>query len=326
MPTKRWLEFEQDAYRFMNASMHKKIPADTYKVESDNSGAYLVKHEISQDKLYLVEDTIADEITREIKDFWSRKEAYDKLEVVHKRGFLVWGPPGTGKTSMMNMLAKWVIEQDGLVIYGSGHPYSLISVLESIREIEPDRPVAVFLEDFEEIVDGNMDWEHAFLGLLDGEHSIGNIVYIATSNYPEKLDPRFIDRPSRFDVIKYLGKPNMNFITVFIKDKFKDEPLIAEELISKSSELTIAQLKEVIIRIRIFDVSVDDAIAVVGMSVKDKLTPPKGEKVVKKSKSMGFSSGQSDRALPYDGPEEPYVDKKAVEAYRDKKYKEFKKR
>ena len=50
--------------------------------------------------------------------------------------------------------------------------------------------------------------ESEYLSLLDGENQIGNVVYVATTNYPEKLDKRFTDRPSRFDVVQKISMPN----------------------------------------------------------------------------------------------------------------------
>ncbi len=47
------------------------------------------------------------------------------------------------------------------------------------------------------------------LSLLDGEKQIQKVMYIATTNYFEKIDDRLTNRPSRFDEIikaKPLGK------------------------------------------------------------------------------------------------------------------------
>jgi ATP-dependent 26S proteasome regulatory subunit len=57
------------------------------------------------------------------------------------------------------------------------------------------------LEDLETIVgDANRSF---FLNELDGFSDNSGIVVLATTNYPERIDPAIIDRPSRFDR-KYL--------------------------------------------------------------------------------------------------------------------------
>jgi SpoVK/Ycf46/Vps4 family AAA+-type ATPase len=40
-----------------------------------------------------------------------------------------------------------------------------------------------------------------------GEDKVNNVVHLATTNFPEKLDARFLGRPSRFDEIVRLPMP-----------------------------------------------------------------------------------------------------------------------
>ena len=47
-----------------------------------------------------------DSIVNEIDKFLSRKNYYKKHGILHKRTFLLEGPPGTGKTSLITCLAS----------------------------------------------------------------------------------------------------------------------------------------------------------------------------------------------------------------------------
>src|SRR5205807_7501248 len=62
---------------------------------------------------------------------------------------------------------------------------------------EPARPLIVVMEDIDEMI-ANFG-EHEILSLLDGENQINNVVHIATTNHPERLGARIVNRPSRFD-------------------------------------------------------------------------------------------------------------------------------
>jgi len=46
------------------------------------------------------------------------------------------------------------------------------------------------------------------LNLLDGVKQVDNIIYIATTNYPELLEERILNRPSRFDRRFHIGTPS----------------------------------------------------------------------------------------------------------------------
>jgi len=92
--------------------------------------------------------------------------------------------------------------------------------MNMIRRIEPTRQILAIMEDLDSLV--HEYGESAFLSLLDGENQINNIVFVATTNYPQKLDKRFKNRPSRFDTVKYIGMPSAQARDTYIRAKIKD--------------------------------------------------------------------------------------------------------
>jgi SpoVK/Ycf46/Vps4 family AAA+-type ATPase len=95
--------------------------------------------------------------------------------------------------------------------------------------------------------------ENEFLALLDGEAQVDNIVFLSSTNYPERLDRRFVDRPSRFDTIKYIGMPSAGARHLFLNAK--EPSLTPEELdlwVERTEGFSIAHLKELIIAVRCF--------------------------------------------------------------------------
>jgi hypothetical protein len=78
--------------------------------------------------------------------------------------------------------------------------------LQMLRAVEPERQVVGILEDVDALIERYGESE--YLSLLDGEAQVDNVVYVATTNYPERLDARIVDRPSRFDTIRYIGMPS----------------------------------------------------------------------------------------------------------------------
>ena len=238
------------------SSSYDSLPPGLYKsMYSDNIGPYVEKQIIDTDDLIILPDTECDQIINDISRFWELKDEFDKRGFIHKRGILLWGDPGSGKTSIVQLLIKRLVDDGGLAIFIS-HPANAISCLQMIRRIEPDRKLIVIMEDLESMTEYYAETE--YLSLLDGENQIGNVVFVATTNYPEKLDKRFMDRPSRFDIVQKVGMPNEDARRFYISNK---EPTIKgaelDKWVALSEDMGIAHIKEMIICNKCYGITVE---------------------------------------------------------------------
>jgi SpoVK/Ycf46/Vps4 family AAA+-type ATPase len=198
------------------------LPPGQYTVElSQDRGLYFKRTNVILDGLVPLPDDESERIIKHIQDFWDRKDVYKKMEVLHKRGVLLWGPPGSGKTTTVQQLSQQIIQAGGISIYVKDPERTAIG-LDYLRKIEPNRPVVVMLEDIDTLASGRHDSESNLLALLDGELQIDNVVFVATTNYPERLDKRLVNRPSRFDVVQKIDMPNAEARRAFLKFKYPD--------------------------------------------------------------------------------------------------------
>lgn len=126
------------------------------------------------------------------------------------------------------------------------NPGETALALSKMREIEPNRPIIVIWEDLDTVI--YRYGEDKVLALLDGELQIDNVIFIATTNYPEQLDGRITNRPSRFDKVLEVGMPSKEARVLYLKKKLpKETEERIEHLAEATKEFSVAHLRELIV-------------------------------------------------------------------------------
>jgi SpoVK/Ycf46/Vps4 family AAA+-type ATPase len=164
----------------------------------------------------------------------------------------MYGEPGCGKSGIIQLLSKLIMDKDGIVINVKDEDdvESFTKFIPTFRKIEPVRPLVVILEDIDSIAGENRHQTSRLLNILDGVKQIENVVYIATTNYPEKLQERITNRPSRFDRRYRVELPNEEIREAYIKHKLSEDDLAKiniREWIAKTEGMSLSHLKEVVV-------------------------------------------------------------------------------
>lgn len=238
------------------------LPAGEYLIRANpERGPYLAKKETDLDELLILPDTESEKVVAGIKDFWTRETKYREFGFLWKRGILLWGPPGGGKTSTVQLIVNEIIRLNGITVYVQA-PDLAIMGLELIRKVEKTRPLLVILEDIDAII--NNHGEAELLSLLDGEFQFDNVVFLATTNYPERLDKRISNRPSRFDVICHIKMPSPDARRFYLKAKnsrlaLAENTKELDEWVNDTHMFSIAHLKELIISVECLGLGYDTA-------------------------------------------------------------------
>ena len=148
---------------------------------------------------------LKEEIQTDFQQFFAAREVYERYHIPWKRGVLLLGPPGNGKTHTI----KALINQSGKpCLYVKSFKSRIATDHAAIRAVfkraRRTTPCLLVMEDLDSLIN---DRNRAFfLNELDGFAANTGILVIATTNHPEKLDPAIMDRPSRFDR-KYTFEP-----------------------------------------------------------------------------------------------------------------------
>ena len=138
----------------------------------------------------------------EVHKFWGLREQFKNGNdlafggYLHKRGYMLFGPPGSGKTSTVKFLSNDIVKMGGIVIYADCEPHNVGHMIGAVSVIEPDKQMIVVLEDFDSLIENY--GEANYLSLLDGESSTDNTLFLATTNYPSRLDPRIYNTARPF--------------------------------------------------------------------------------------------------------------------------------
>jgi len=198
-------------------------------------------------------------IKREIRantiDFLNRRERWAQYGIPQKRGVLLAGEPGTGKTIICRAL---MAEADGMTcITTNAYGLSADEYITDLYELAQDlSPCIVFIEDIDLIGLNREEYHYqcgpallSLLNILDGIEEKQEIVTVATTNNSEALDKAISQRPSRFDRVVKLSLPSLEERKELVGLLCQKIPIdeATQDYIAHSAEhCTPAQLQEII--------------------------------------------------------------------------------
>lgn len=225
------------------------LPPGVY-LPVDNQGQTLyVKQDIKIDDLMTFPDSVSDEIVNEIDVFWAKGEKFKEFGFLHRRGIMLVGKTGSGKTSTVHQILHKLLEKGGIAFL-CGRPHVLATALRNFRQVEPDRHVVCIFEDIDATI--RSAGEEEILKLLDGESQIDKILNLATTNYPESLDKRLTGRPRRFDRVIEIGYPNEKVRGVYFKNKLHISDDELDKWVSATADFSFAAMSELVISVKCF--------------------------------------------------------------------------
>ena len=156
----------------------------------------------------ILPDRLKRDLFADVDRFFGARPAYDTHGIPWKRGLLLLGPPGNGKTHAI----KAIVNATGrpclyVKTFKSDNWTEAAGVRRVFERARKASPCILVLEDLDSLV--TEESRSFFLNELDGFAANVGILTIATTNHPAKLDPAILDRPSRFDRKYHFALPEI---------------------------------------------------------------------------------------------------------------------
>ncbi len=162
---------------------------------------------------------LKESLRADVEGFFAHRDIYQRHRVPWKRGILLIGPPGNGKTHAVKALchgagvpALYVrsLEPAGRY-FGSEHA-NIAQVFDLARATAP---CLLVLEDLDALL--KPENRSVMLNQLDGFSENTGLCVVGTTNFPERLDPSILDRPSRFDRKYFFDLPAFDERVAFLR-------------------------------------------------------------------------------------------------------------
>lgn len=289
----------------------KVLPSGYYRIRNDYSrGLFFKKLLVTLNKLVTLENSaVHRQILDDVSHFWESREEYQKRGRIYRRNILLHSAHGMGKTSLLNIIVDDLINKRNGFVLSISDQSDILNFKEAMTYVKsamPNQPVIAIIEDIDNFVDSNQEIETELLNILDGISTFDNLITIATTNYPEKLRERYINRPSRFNRVIEFPYPNEALRREFLtKINLKEdiESINLDEWVDRTEGYTIDFLKELSDSVFIGGNSEEDTFELLDNMLNTKVVkneqPNNNKMGFKKSSITRLLKDADERPIPY---------------------------
>jgi ATPase family associated with various cellular activities (AAA) len=188
----------------------------------------------------------------DFESFFERESWFRERRLPFRRGYLLHGPPGNGKTTAIRaMMSSRGLSAYTMRLFDRRRDDGDLDALfeKALRH----RPALVLLEDLDRAFPKTGETRsnvsiQQLLNCLDGVATGEGLIVVATANEPTILDPAILRRPGRFDRVVSFPNPTRDLRQEYFSRMDQNlSPGTLKEISTKSGGLSFAQLREIYI-------------------------------------------------------------------------------
>lgn len=208
----------------------------------------------------VIDPVMKSDIIRDVESFFGSQSTYSQYNIPWKRGIILHGPPGCGKTISIKALMNSVCQRKVANLYvksfkASGCQSDQASIRQIFIKARAVAPALLIFEDLDSLVTDEL--RSFFLNEVDGVEDNNGILIIGSTNHLERLDTSITRRPSRFDRKFHFKAPSeteRRLYTEYWQQKLQsnadiDFPDEVCQAVAESTEgFTFAYLKELFVQ------------------------------------------------------------------------------
>lgn len=209
-------------------------------------------------QMYLSDEAI--ECVEELKRWYKAESWYKERNITHKRGILLHGVPGSGKTMLAKSLAQHL--KIPLCVFDISS-LSNSELYESWKEMQEMAPCVALIEDMdavfnlrENLIKNSELTFDCLLNCIGGVESSHGVLTIITTNHIDKIDPAigvFSDgepsRPGRVDRVVLMGKTDRAGRFAIAQHILKGYNHLIEKVVNENTDVTGAQMENICVKL-----------------------------------------------------------------------------
>lgn len=192
----------------------------------------------------------------EAKQWKASQTWYQERAIPWKRGWLIHGPGGTGKSSFAQVVAKTMRVPLYNFVLSTMSDQEFITAMQ--ERIYP--PCVVLFEDFDTVFDKREPLtDHksltfdCVLNQISGVKTLNGVFLIVTTNHIDKIDcamgvtsefGSISTRPGRIDQVIHLGVASERVRNQIAHSILKDWPELCDEVVKQTDSMTAVQVQE----------------------------------------------------------------------------------
>ena len=149
-------------------------------------------------------------VRQDFESFFRREEWFRRHNLPYRRGYLLYGPPGNGKTTVARIMACHPAIRAFGVDFRTAE-YRPDQLSDMFEAAVGQAPSLVILEDIDKVGTGDPDTMrhtlNSLLSCMDGLATEDGVIVVATANDPTSLRAALSKRPGRFDRVALFAAP-----------------------------------------------------------------------------------------------------------------------